>query len=213
MEFSEIVNPIKIVVLVTALHAWMRLDTRRRENAYLFVILCGALATETTNSVLSYAGRPFNMVVTAFAVVHHSLWLLLLGHILRYGRSMTLIAVGFIVFALANVLFLEGTSHFNYYTFVVGAFIYLMIFLYESSAQLRRENFDFFLCGSYLLIFAPVIFLFGFSLVFGFRSRQISSAMIHGVKVFDIVSYFSNIVYYTMLNIYIHRQKKAAYAI
>lgn len=56
---------------------------------------------------------------------------------------------------------------------------------------------------------SPVLFFIGFSLLFGFNNKNIHKIMIlNRFKLYDFISYFVNITYYSLLNVYIYREKK-----
>ncbi|HEX8015358.1 MAG TPA: hypothetical protein VF465_08995, partial [Flavobacterium sp.] len=61
----------------------------------------------------------------------------------------------FMVFSIINFIIIEIVDTYNYYTFIVGALLYVVFFIYESFKQLREENLTYFLSNNYLLLFAP----------------------------------------------------------
>lgn len=205
-HFLGLINPIKILVLFTFVHGLLRLNKSNANHMLLLSILTICLVTEMVNSLLFLAGLSNGLLSGISIIFHNLLWLVLLqknsGHqlIVRIGISL------FLGCSLLNFLLPAGKSDFCYYSFVIGAFIYTVLFLSENFEQLTSEKVDYFLSNTYLLLFAPVLFFIGLSLMFGFDSPEITSAKIQGFKLYDFVIYFVNIVYYSLINIYIHRE-------
>lgn len=120
--------------------------------------------------------------------------------------------MAFLLFGLFNLVFIEKGDC-NFYTFIAGGLLYIALFIYESFLQLRNENFSFFLSRKYLLLSVPILFFFGFSFIFGFKSDELAERKIFGlIELFDFIAYFSNISYYTLINIYIYRERRLKYA-
>ncbi len=203
------INPLKLIVLATFIFAWTTLDRSIKEHRFLLAILGLCLATELINSVLILLGRPFYAVLSVSSIVHIILWLTLLRKIGDL-KTITVLAIGvFITFGVINFFLFEGMHFFNYMTFVVGALLYIVLFIVESFRQLSLENFNFFNSNSYLLVLSPLIFFFGLSIMFGFRSYDLTSTRIFGgFKLWDCAIYFVNIFYYSLVNIYIYREKR-----
>jgi hypothetical protein len=210
MDFVfEFLKPLKIVVLLTFLFAVTILQWQNTTHRYVLKILAVCILTELINSALIVNAKSIVLCYTLSIVIHHSLWLSLLSRFVTFPKTAYLFFLGFTGFAIVNLFFIEGTDKFNYFTFVAGAFLYIGLFIYESFSQLKKENFPFFLSNDYVVLLAPVFFFFGLSFMFGFKSKEITSFLIFGdVKLYTFIAYFVNIVYYTLLNIYIYREKR-----
>ena len=118
----------------------------------------------------------------------------------------------YIIFSIINWLAIEGSSGFNYYTFVVGAFLYLIFFIIESFYRLSKEDFAFFLANDFILLLAPILLFLGLSFMFGFKSKLVTSTMLFpNIKLYDAIVYFVNVVYYVLLNMYIYKERKRTY--
>lgn len=205
-QFSK---PLKILVLLTLLFALSSLKWKNTTHRFLLVILLVCFFMELTNSILLFYSKSIVLESTIGAILHHGLWLWLLARNAVFQKTAFLLLYAFLLFAIASLLFIDGTQKFNYYTFVVGAFLYIIIFIYESSYRLRKESFDFFLSNTYILLTAPVLFFFGMSFMFGFNSKSVTSFLLFGhIKLYTFITYFVNIVYYSLINIYIYREKK-----
>ena len=148
---------------------------------------------------------------TISVIFHDILWLFLLKEITgRHKLCIVAIAV-FGTFALTNLLFIEGFDKFNFNTFILGAILYVLIFMYHSSIKLRTEDFEFFTNQNFLIVFAPLIFFVGLSMLFAFRSTELHFTEIAGFTMWTWIINFVNLIYYSVLNIYIYRQSRLAY--
>ncbi len=201
-------NPLKIIVLLTLLFGLLILNKKSQTHRHLLAILFVCFFTEVINSILIVNGKPIGLCFTISIIIHHGLWLWLLAKNAAFKKVAFLLPGCFLVFGIVNLFFFDGTQRFNYYTFVAGAFLYIIIFIYESFRRLKQENFSFFLSNIYLLLAAPVLFFFGLSFMFGFNSENVTSILIFGhIKIYTFITYFVNIVYYTLINIYVYREK------
>ncbi|HOZ75056.1 MAG TPA: hypothetical protein PLS51_02895 [Flavobacterium sp.] len=107
------------------------------------------------------------------------------------------------------IFYFDGVSDFSCLAFVFGAFIYLIIFIVESFYELQREAFSFFLSNQFLLLSAPILFFIGLSAALGFQDRAlIRTVLFSNVSLYEFIAYFVNIIYYTLIIVYIYREKK-----
>ena len=204
----EYLKPIKILVLLTLLYALICLKWKNSTHSYLIIILIICFVTELTNCILIVKHESIGLAVTISVICHHTVWLLLLSNNSNIKNLSRIAIMVFLLFAIINLFYLEGTKSFNYLTFVLGAFIYILCFIYHSIYELRHENLPLFLSNKYLLTFAPVIFFFGMSFMFAFKSKNITSTMLlPHIKLYDFVIYYVNIIYYVLVNLYIYRDK------
>ena len=96
---------------------------------------------------------------------------------------------------------------------MTGALLYVLLFLHDSFGELKKENFNYFTSNKYLLVATPVLFFIGFSFIFGFKNTDIDKIEILGLfTIYEFISYFANITYYTLINIYIYREKRLSNA-
>lgn len=153
---------------------------------------------------------PIALNSSVYIIIHHFLWLLILFDQVQcatiYKKTLLLL---FLIWAVFNLCFFEGFFKFNTYTFITGAFIYLVIFISESFRQLQKENLGFFQSNSYLLLCSPLLFFTGLSFMFGFKSKAVTSVEIfNSIKLYSFISYFVNTIYYTLLNLYIYKERQ-----
>ena len=205
-------NIIKVYILFTFLFTSIFYSNSRRVKIIWILVLLGVV-----NELISYSLKIRNfsyaMTSSVYLLCHNILWM----YILYIGFSnkflIKIIILLYIFFGVFNFLFLEGIYPFNFNTFIIGAFIYISLFIYESFYKLQQENLSFFLSNNYLLLSAPVIFFFGVSFVFGFKSAELAdNELFCGLNLYQLINYFVNIIYYTLINIYIYREKKLRHA-
>ncbi|MFT3796208.1 hypothetical protein [Flavobacterium sp.] len=203
------INPIKVIVLFSFVFALLRLNWRNKNHLYLILILAVCLITECVNSVLSLLDLSNGLAISISIIFHDCFWILLLRRNLSYQLTATAGLGLFLLFAAGQLILMESAFAFRYYSYTIGAFIYIVLFLNENFHQLKKENLSFFFSNTYLLLFAPVLFFIDLSLLFGFENRSLTSTKIfHGIKFYDFVIYFVNVVYYSLINVYIYREKK-----
>lgn len=211
---AQIINPIKIVVLLSFVYWAFHYDKRKKHHIYLLAILGLSLSAETSAVLLKLYRLPINLSGSIYNVVHSVLWLAVLG--LISGRRKTariLIAVYIVFCALDFCLFEPGLYNFKAYSLISGAFLYTSWLIADSIARLKLEQLSYFSANTYLLLSAPVLFLIGFSLILGFKNKTLNKTEIFGfVAFFDLVCYFVNAVYYGALAVFMYREKKGNYA-
>lgn len=207
-DILSTLNLVKIVVFVTFIVACISLKLEK-QNKVLFAILLLNFCTEIATSVMVYNKKSIVFITTVSILLHHALWLYMLG-MLWLNKATGYIPVAlFLFFALTNLFFIEGFFAFNFKSFIFGALLYILIFLYYSYYNLQKENFPFFSSNSYLLLFCPVLFFLGFSFIFGFKNKALNSTLIFGTfKLYSFISIFVNLAYYSLINIYIYRNKR-----
>ncbi len=200
---------IKFIVLLTFLHALFRLKTKKRINQYLFYILGISTLIEIINTYLQVKGLSYALFSTFRVIVITIFWFRILQLIITTKRLIIATTVVFCLFALFNFLFMEGPLQFNYYTLLVGAFLYSVFFIFESFFQLKRENFYFFQSNKYILLFSPIIFFLGLSILFLFKSNALITAnFFNNIKSYTYIHSLVNVVFYLSLNYYILKEKR-----
>ena len=209
VNISDYINPIKILVFATLVFAMLKLDRRKPVNRDLIMILGICAATELITSLFIFFDIRHGFSTTVSVIFHHSMWLLLLSRVAIFKRPIVFSIGLFVVLGVINLLFYEGIVMFNYYTFVAGAMLYLVILIAESFYRLFKEDFTFFLTNSFFLVFAPVVFFFGLGMMFAFKSKVITSQLLFGhLKLYYCIIYFVNVLYYLLICVYIYKEAK-----
>ena len=207
----QLLNTTRIFVIITFIVSLLFLNLKSDQNKLLLSILSVSFITESIAVILICidSSEHIGLLYSLSVLFHNSLWLLLLVTSISSSESLKYIVVGFILFAIYNLYFLEGPVKFNYLSFIAGALMYIIVFIYQSFAQLKQENFPLFQSNTYILLFAPILFFFGMSFMFGFRSSTITSIIVFdNVKLYTFINEFVNIIYYLSIIFYIYKEKK-----
>ena len=187
----------------------MYLNIRKINNDTkdLFWILSICTFTEIVSKILSYNNISLWYLYNFSFIIHNSFWLkILLKDDLSYQKK---IIGSYIVFSVIMYGFIDPTNFFNKIIMIVGALLYLIIFIILSSKNLNFERIDFFKSNHFILISSPIIFFFGLSILFGFNSKKLFDTIVFGrTNLYNFIIIFVNIIYYSLLNIYIIKEKK-----
>lgn len=211
-----LLNPVKIIVLLTFLAGLFFLDKNKKENKILFAIISICFINEICASILKYNGLNIDRLVTFSVIVHNSLWLALIVKYLSSSIDKTVL-YGYILLSLLNFLLFEGPDEFNYYTFVIGALLYTGIFIVVSIQHLMKERLSFFSSNEIILLTAPIMFFLGMSFMLSFRSHDLTSWLIfkfitkEGIKLYTVVNFSVNVIYYILINIYLLKERKTGH--
>lgn len=201
-------NFTQLLVIISFFVVLFTYNRNNKLHRIVLAILSTSLISEIVCFIFLYLKADISLVYNMNTLFHHSLWLFLLFSTTNRKTLLKIVLPVFLTYGLINLTSIEGHEKFNYYTFIFGAFLYLIFFIWESFYRLKKEDFEFFLSNNYLLLFAPVLFFFGLSVIFGFKSRQLSETIIFGdTKLYTVIGYFINIVYYSLINLYMYREK------
>ena len=176
----------------------------------LIAILCVSLS----NEIITYYFLVNNGKSTIFyninVLLHHGLWLFLFSQIARIKHVILCSLVGFVIFSTLNLTCLEGPKTFNSNTFILGAILYLSLFIFESFKRLEAEELTFFTNSYYILLCAPLLLFIALSFMMGFKSRTLYELKIYeNITLYQAITHFANLVYYSLINIYILDKKKS----
>lgn len=195
------------MVLFTLVVGLVFLDKNKQTSKIVLLILFISSVTEIIGFLLLRNYKDFYYLYSLYFIFHSGLWLLIVCKIFN-KKNIYIVTIGFFVFAIINILLLEGPN-LNQMTFVVGALCYISIFAIESYHQLKNENLNYFVTNTYLLLFAPILFFFGFSFLLSFRNSNVMHSLVLGkTDLYSFISYFANISYYSLINLYIYREYK-----
>jgi len=208
VNIYDYLNPIKVGVVITLLFAVYSLSFKKRLHRYLLLLLIVCFSTELVNSILIFYEISTGITTSISMVFHHLLWFYILQDNISRKNELKIGMDLFVFFSIMNFIFIETTTSYNYYTFILGAFIYVVFFIHESFHQLEKENLPFFISNNFILTSAPLLFFFGMSLLFGFKNKTITSTIVfNSMTLYNFIINLVCLVYYTLLNIYIYREK------
>jgi hypothetical protein len=203
-----------LMVFLTTIIGFVFLDLKKTNNQLVVLILLISSLNEIFTLFLgftkqqTYIGTLYSISFPLFCMV----WFIILYKNQIKKRATLIFMTLFFLFVIINFIAFQGANNFNYYSAVVGSFIYIGLVAIESFTQLKNENVKFILSNKYLLLLSPLLLFFGFGQMFGFVSREITQTVIFsGYNLFEIVTNFVNISYYTMIITYIILEKKLTY--
>lgn len=201
-------TPIGMLVFLTFFIGAFYLNFRNKIHCLLLAILTISFLTESLSIFFLACHLNLKILYSISFIFHHLAWIWLLSTCTELKFRNTPGAV-FICFSILNLLFMER-AQLNHMTFIFGALLYISVFTYQSYCWLRTEQLSYFTSNTYLLLFAPVLFFFGFSFTFGFgESHGLKNTLIYGqTMLYDFISCFVNLIYYLLINLYIYFEQR-----
>ena len=209
-NFFTYIQPINFYLLFTLFFAVWKLDKAQTDNKLLLSLLALMVVTEIVciTSIINGYRSGISLAYNFSMPLHNIIWLYILYRNINMKLLTKFLGIVYLLFTVSTNLFQESLSEFNNYLMIVGAFIYLVLFITESFYELQKENFAFFTSNKFILLFSPILFFLGFSIGFGFQSSALLEKELFGFKLYDLISHFVNIVYYSLMNIYIYNEKR-----
>lgn len=205
--FIKLINPIQIIITITLIYSFLKIDFKVAQQRLLFIILLVAFLCEFFSNLLIVCYSNINIVYNICFILNNSLWIILIYNILK-SRYIKYTLILYLIFCFYNLFFFEK-EELNYLTFISGAIIYLLIYLITIKKMLQNENETQSNNNNLILISAPVFIFIGLSLIFAFRSSEIIfSKIFHSIYIYDFIIYFVNTIYYLFIFYYIYKSKK-----
>lgn len=200
-----------LMVFLITIIGFLFLDFKKLNNKLVMLICCFSSLNEIVTLFLGYT-KQLNHIGTLYSIsfpLFCLLWMTIFYKNQERKNNTPLIMILFLVGVIINFCWLQGTKNFNYYSAVVGSLTYIGLFVRESFIRLKEENISFILSNRFLLLLSPVLLFFGYGQMFGFVSRDITQSVIFSdFTLFQIVTNFVNVSYYTMILAYILFEKK-----
>lgn len=195
---------ISIVVYCTFLYGLFQLKFKNKNHIVLLLILLTCSLTE----LLASASDNISVLYSFSFTLHNSLWLYLLGSIANHQPKMNITILLYILCSGINFLFFEKYKV-NFLTFLIGAIFFLIALCSVCIKNLKTENLTFFSNNEFLIVIAPVLFFIGFSFMFAFRNSDVRFIKLFGkFDLYQCISTFVNVIYYSFINIYIFKERK-----
>lgn len=197
-----------LLLLSTLVHALIVLKWKNSTHRYVLLILSVFLLNESACFVMYIYGIAQKTHYTLALFIHTLLWLLILRQSVRSTKLINNLIITYVAFTLCNFFLIEGWYVFNCYSFIMGSFIYLIVLLLESFQQLKQENFRFFSNNRFLLLMSPVLFFIGITFMLGFRNHDLLvTKLFNELYLYKIINIVVNVAYYSLLHLYIFREK------
>jgi hypothetical protein len=212
-EIFKVIKPTQIYLFVTLVFALYSIKKNTFNHIIIILILSNLFITEVLSSVILFYHKSHNYIYSISIPLHHCSWLLLLYRNSSGKFFLKVATISYILFILYDFIFNNSLLKFNFYIFIVGAIIYISSFIHITTKKLKYEEFAFFTSNTYLLLYTPLIFFAGVSAVFAFSSPELAkNKIILNLTLYDVIIHFVNIIYYTLINIYIYRERKLQHA-
>ncbi len=202
---------IKILILVTLLHALLRLNNKIKINLFLTILLFISVVNEILSYFLLNQNYKISLNATIYIIFSTIIWLNIIYIIFQRQKIILLLLLSFLIISLFNLLIGQGYNSFNTYTFIIGSIIYIGLFIFEIIKKIKQEDLTFFQKNEFLLSIIPVIFFLFFSFMFAFNNKKILLFTVFDKLIlYSFLGNLANIVYYGLINLYIfndHRTK------
>jgi len=199
------INPIVYLVFTTFTIGLFFLKKSKLINIFLFIILSNYFITELFSIFLNYYSIPVAFLYNVSIILQFVFWLLILSKILK---KQSLLFV-YLFIAFATISFFYKFTSFNNYNFIIGSILYLILYITENFKLLNQEKIDFFQSNEYFLISIPILFFLGMCFLFSFNLKSLTKTIIFGkTNLYTLINYFVNIIYYSLINIYIYKERK-----
>jgi hypothetical protein len=207
-EIVPHINLINVTVLLTFIYALFNLNRNVKVNVYLLIILLSGLLSEMSIIILKNFNTKTTYVHFIVNFFFHTFWLLILNIYATKKKLLLYLTYFYILFFIVNFIIIYNSNIYNFNSFVLGSIIYTLFFIKENYRQMKAESIEFFINDSYLLIFSPLMFMLGLSLILSFAKAEILRAEIFwGITLYKLFVNLACLVYYSLINIYVYRQK------
>ena len=202
------INPINVTVLLTIIHALLCLNRKKKINRYLLIVLFTGVVSEISFIIFESLNIKTTYVHMVSTFIFHTFWLFILKEHVTKKKLLLYLSYFFIFFSIVNFCFVIVSGKYNFYSFVLGSILYTLFFIKENYRQMKAESLQFFINDTYLLIFAPLMFMLGLSLILSYAKSEIVKAeVIFGITLYKLFVNLACLVYYSLINIYIYREK------
>lgn len=197
-------NFIVIMELVSLLFSFLTLSSRNEKTLRLFIptFLCICIAELLGSLWLFYVSKNNAPVYNILDIVVTCLYMLIVYKYLAFSRfraAVWYMMWGFLVFSVANLLFLQGISDLATFTTILGAlailatvvFAFIEISNLPYQIYLRREPF-FWICCAMLVYFLPTALVTAAYEYFSKTqqsARQYAEAFNLSQKIFSTIHY------------------------
>ncbi len=205
---AEIIQDIsRSLVFVCFLFSFVKIDFGKREHRLLFLILSIDCLTELLARFSNITPQSQPIFVSFALASHQLLWILFIVQNLPTARRLTILAVC-ILFAGLDFFVIEGQKETNCYTVPFTSLVYLAIFCQFCFDWTNSEDVSVFNSNKFLLLCAPLLFFFGMSALLAFKNPTLSRLPFGKLSLYNIVNFSGNIMYYSLVFIYLLRQKR-----
>lgn len=207
-KFVSEISFVEYYIFFSAIAGFLFANYKKQVHKYLLVILVNFVLTEIALIYANVFDVSVAWIYAPSIFVHNIFWFLILKVIFKKQRKFIYLILGYVFFSLFNVV-LNGFEEFDILSFIIGAALYMYLFISEYIKQLNNESFAFFDTNESLLLFTPILFFIGVSMIESFGSVTLSDTKIIGnINLYDVAVNFPNFIFYSIINIYFFKEKQ-----
>lgn len=184
------------------------------KNKHYKLLLSIILITAISNGLVhDYYKEYYPESTNLYVLVSFICWFLIIkktsAGLLVHKYSIAL----FLGFSIASYFFTSLTG-FNSFVFTFGSLLYLLVFIIITTDKLKKEDLNFFTSNNFILISSPLLFFFGMTFILSFKNKPLDDVVIcFGLKLYAAIALLVNIIYYSLINLYIYKEHKLRNAI
>lgn len=195
---------LKLFIFLTLVNSLVFL---KKTTINKYVILSLILAN--INNLVCFVGTNLLAITTnIYVLVSFVCWLQI--YRIVFKKKQTIVYL-FLIPALL-IMVASGLKRFNQNIFILGSFVYIIMFLIDCIKILQTEHLQLFKESNFVLILAPILFYLAMTILFSFKDRHLNNyQLFYNYKLFDLIAVFANMTYYSLLNYYIYQNKKPIY--
>jgi hypothetical protein len=178
-------------------------------NTYVLLIIGLGILNELSSNYFKMFHWSIAFKCNVYVLLHAILWFLLLLDLSKFKKNIRYLPWAYFLFCMIDMVIFLPSLAFSSTNFIIGALLYLVIFIYESFYRLKQEDYGFLQSNAYFLLASPLLFFLGMSLILGFESAALNKVVVfEGMTCYQFFGIFVNVVYYTLLNIYMYYEKR-----
>ena len=181
---------------------------KKKINLVVILLLIFNVGNELFSNYLKINNYSNIFNYNIYSIIHNYIWLYIISKVVLKLKQRIILLSIYLIITVLNLFVIGDLYIFNFYNFILGAFIYLMIFLWKSCYNLLKNKLVFFTSNYFILLSAPLLFLLGLSLMFAFHNKLLIQTLVFkNTNLYTVICYTSNFVYYTLIAIYFYREK------
>lgn len=206
LEFIRNLDLMKLYIILSFIIVTIFYNSKNKTHLLVFILISTSVINEILSCILLSYNHSLALNANLYTVIHNCIWLLILKSIFKEKKIASILLI-YIAYSAASLMYLSILKY-NFYLFIVGAVLYCIIFIVLCYQKLFQEKFKFFKSNNFYLAFAPVMFFLGLSMIFSFQNSSLAKTKIlFSVSLYTLIIYFANFIYYTLINIYIYKER------
>lgn len=199
---------LKYFVIVYILFSVVYFLSGKNHNKVLKLILILTAINLILSDVLVRYNIPIKFNNNVYLTLNSVLWLLIIGKEFNKQMGCFMLSLFFII-TITTYWHSNIFKAFNKLGFVLNSLMYVVLFIVVSYKNLIYDNVEFFKETKYILLFSPVPFFLGMSLLWGFKTNFFSEyKLIENLTLYNFINFIVNIIFYSLINLYVYKKRK-----